>query len=182
METPQNDLLTGLPSCSLIPKCFEQLASEHEQFGLLLLDVDGLIYFNDRYGFHEADEKLKQLANLICRLVPEDTKVFRCGGDEFVVFLGGRQMAEVVSIALEVWNKIRQEFSFLPSVERSYLLPDKSFLKIRAAFTVSCGIAFYPTHGIHFGALYQAAEKAMWQGGKHLHGGVLTLAEFENNF
>jgi GGDEF domain-containing protein len=91
-------------------------------------------------------------------------------------------MAEVISIAREVWNKIRQEFSSVPSVERFYLLPDKSFLKIQASFTVSCGIAFYPAHGTNLGALYQAAEKAMWRDGKHLHGSVLALAEFENNY
>ncbi|OUL20728.1 GGDEF domain-containing protein [Nostoc sp. 106C] len=182
METPQNDLLTGLPSSRLIPTCFENLASEQEQFGLLLLDVDGLSYFNHHYGFQEADEKLKQLANVICRVIPEDAKVFRSGGDEFVVFLRRQQMAEVISIAREVWNKIRQEFSSVPSVERFYLLPDKSFLKIQASFTVSCGIAFYPAHGTNLGALYQAAEKAMWRDGKHLHGSVLALAEFENNY
>ncbi|BAY12722.1 GGDEF domain-containing protein [Calothrix sp. NIES-2098] len=182
METPQNDLLTGLPSSRLLPKYFEQLASEQEQFGFLLLDVDGLGYFNYHYGFQEADEKLKQLANLIARVIPEDAEVFRSGGDEFVVFLSKRQMAEVVSIAREVWNQIKQEFSSVPPLERFYLLPDKSFLTIQASFTVSCGIAFYPAHGTDLGALYIAAEKAMWRGGKHLHGGVLTLAEFENNY
>ncbi|MBD2120060.1 GGDEF domain-containing protein [Trichocoleus sp. FACHB-262] len=181
MDHPDHDPLTGLPTLKLMQEHFAHLVGEQDQFGMLLLDIDGFILFNDRYGHQAGDNKLRQLAHLICQVTPKDASVFRSGGDEFVVFLGRRQMAEVASIGMKVCGMVRQHFSFVPPAERSYCFPDRSYLKIQAAFTVSCGIAFYPAHGKNFVALHEAASTAMWQGGKRLHGGVLVVAEFKDD-
>ncbi|WP_052128441.1 GGDEF domain-containing protein [Neosynechococcus sphagnicola] len=180
MEICNHDLLTGLPSLHLIPECIEQLTHEHDQLGLLLLDIDRFILFNVYYGHQAGDEKLKQIANLICQSVPKNAKVFRSGGDEFAVVLGGRPMAEVVSVAMQVWNTINLQLSSLPLLERCYFFLDKSYLKIPAPLTVSCGVIFYPAHGMNFAVLREVAEKAMYRGGKSLNPrGVLVVAELE---
>lgn len=127
--------------------------------------IGRFIFFNDRYGHQEGDRKLKQLAHLIGQIVPNGASVFRSGGDEFVIFLIGRQMAEVVSVAIYVWNTINQQFLSLPALERSYYFPDKSRLKIEAPLAISCGVAFYPAHGISFASLCEAANNAMYQDG-----------------
>jgi GGDEF domain-containing protein len=41
------------------------------------------IYFNDRYGHKVGDEKLKEIAKLICPNLPDGIDVFRTGGDKF---------------------------------------------------------------------------------------------------
>ena len=61
------DSLTGLDNTRLIQARFAQGAGDRAEFGMILIDVDGLIYFNDRYGHAEGDEKLKQIAKLICQ-------------------------------------------------------------------------------------------------------------------
>ena len=61
------DSLTGLGNTRLMQARFAQCAGARAEFGMILIDVDGLIYFNDRYGHAEGDEKLKQIAKLICQ-------------------------------------------------------------------------------------------------------------------
>jgi diguanylate cyclase (GGDEF)-like protein len=44
-------------------------------------------YFNARYGHNVGDEKLKEIAKLICQNLPDGIDVFRTGGDEFLILI-----------------------------------------------------------------------------------------------
>ncbi|WP_293124577.1 diguanylate cyclase [Microcoleus sp. bin38.metabat.b11b12b14.051] len=87
--------MTELANRRLIQTHFAQFVGDQRQFGIILIDIDGFIYFNDRYGHIEGDEKLKQIAKLICQNLPDGIDVFRAGGEEFII-IANLKMAEVV--------------------------------------------------------------------------------------
>ena len=60
-----------------------------DEFGLIVCDVNGLKYINDTYGHKAGDAYIRDGSNLICDIF-QHSPVFRVGGDEFVVFLAGR--------------------------------------------------------------------------------------------
>jgi diguanylate cyclase (GGDEF)-like protein len=178
MPMSENEPMTGLPTRAQCLKHFEDLAERQVPFGLILLDIDRFALVNARDGHHVGDQKLKEIASLIAQSTPPEAGVFRSGGDEFVVFLSGLRMAEVVSVAMQIKNTINQELADSPALTSSYLFPDRSHLSIQSPLAVSCGIAFYPAHGKHFEDLWQAADRAMYRAGKNLQpGGVLAVAD-----
>ncbi|MEG4631976.1 GGDEF domain-containing protein [Microcoleus sp. AR_TQ3_B6] len=170
------DSLTGLGNTRLMQARFAQCAGEQTEFGMILIDVDGLIYFNDRYGHDEGDEKLKQIAKLICQNLPDGIDVFRAGGEEFIIILTDFKMAEVVLLAMRICKAVNQEFSHLPPLRRFYCMRDGSYVEVYFPLTVSCGVAFYPEYGVDYSTLYRAAEEAAIRGGKRLYGGVVGVA------
>jgi diguanylate cyclase (GGDEF)-like protein len=174
----ENDPITGFPTRAQCLKHFEDLAERQAPFGLILLDIDRFILINDRDGHQVGDQKLKEIASLIVQSTPPEAGIFRSGGDEFVVFLSGLRMAEVVSVAMQIKNTINQELAGSPALTSSYLFPDRSDLSIQSPLAVSCGIAFYPLHGKRFADVWQAADRAMYRAGKNLQpGGVLAVAD-----
>lgn len=77
------DSLTRLPTKAILSS--ELAASGNEQW-LALVDIDQFIYVNDHYGHLVADAYLRDLAALILDSTDRDIdKVFRTGGDEFVI-------------------------------------------------------------------------------------------------
>lgn len=58
---------------------------EQHRCGILMLDIDHFKQVNDRFGHLLGDEVLIELANLLERNVRKNDRVFRYGGEEFVV-------------------------------------------------------------------------------------------------
>ena len=170
------DSLTGLGNTRLMQARFAQCAGDRAEFGIILIDIDGFIYFNDRYGHDEGDEKLKQIAKLICQNLPDGIDVFRAGGEEFMIIITNLKMAEVVLLAMRICKAVNQEFSHLPPLRRFYCMSDNSYVEVYFPLTVSCGVAFYPEDGVDYSTLYRSAEKAAIRGGKRLYGGVVGVA------
>jgi diguanylate cyclase (GGDEF)-like protein len=115
------DSLTGLGNSRLMQARFAQCVGEPTEFGIILIDRDGFIYFNDRYGPNEGDEKLKLIAKLICQNLPDGMDVFRAGGEEFMIIISNLKMAEVVLLAMRICKAVNQEFSHIPPLRRFFL-------------------------------------------------------------
>lgn len=176
MNDSNRDELTDLGNQSETQTRFKQYAGNQAQFGIILVDIDGFRYFNQAYSYSEGDEKLKQIANLICQTVPPGIDVFRSGGDEFLIFINNLRMAKVVSLAMQICKAVNEPFSHLPPLKRRLFMSDRSELEVSFPLTVSCGVAFYPEHGLNYSTLYQQAEYAAYRGGKTLYGGVVGVA------
>ncbi|HCI73149.1 MAG TPA: hypothetical protein DHV42_01240, partial [Lachnospiraceae bacterium] len=58
-------------------------------FGIVVCDLNGLKYINDTYGHQTGDEWIRKTSKIICDFFSH-SPVYRNGGDEFVVFLSGR--------------------------------------------------------------------------------------------
>lgn len=61
--------------------------SQHERYGLFLLDIDRLRKINEAYGHDAGDRILQQLAAILAGSVRQDDVVVRMGGGEFLIVL-----------------------------------------------------------------------------------------------
>lgn len=86
-----HDELTGLPTRHLLMdrlrQATRQAARQRKQVLLLLLDLDGFEWINEKLGRAAGDQLLQQVAyRLVSSIRAEDTAC-RYGGDEFIVML-----------------------------------------------------------------------------------------------
>ncbi|HAM16710.1 MAG TPA: hypothetical protein DCP91_12810 [Eggerthellaceae bacterium] len=87
-----HDALTGLPNRLGSDRAIAQkiAANPDAPYVLALLDIDNFKTLNDLYGHRTGDEALKSLARLMQSVFPDTAALGRNGGDEFLVFLAGK--------------------------------------------------------------------------------------------
>ncbi len=93
-EIASRDALTGVKSRHAYQEkereLDEQIAGRTAgDFGIVVCDLNGLKLINDEFGHKAGDERIRQASRLICELFSH-SPVYRNGGDEFVVYLAGR--------------------------------------------------------------------------------------------
>ena len=85
----QVDALTGLNNRRAMLRHMETLAQcPGQPYGVINIDLNGLKGVNDRDGHEAGDQLLIQAAELLGKVLYRDD-LFRTGGDEFVVIIGG---------------------------------------------------------------------------------------------
>jgi diguanylate cyclase (GGDEF)-like protein len=73
----------------------------------LCIDIDNFKYFLDHYGLSTGDNILRDMAKQLLALYTNEN-VYRFGGDEFVVHLGGKQY-----LPLKVPSEIKLKYSIV---------------------------------------------------------------------
>ena len=146
-----HDALTGLPNRILLHDRIEHLIhlskQHHEQFALLVMDLDGFKEINDTLGHHIGDQLLKQVAERICRIVQDRGTVSRLGGDEFAILL---EEAEA-TLARRVGEQLLNTFDSPFRIETHSLY-----------ISSSLGVAIYPNHATDAQCLIRRADVAMY--------------------
>ncbi len=128
-DAAESDSLTGL----LNRRGFEETARRLKARGalkgaILLCDIDHFKRINDTYGHAAGDSVIAGLAELLKARLPEGAFAARFGGEEFVAFLPGAELADGGKVA----NAIRLAFSAAGQ-------PDVAGVgKITASFGVAC--------------------------------------------
>ncbi|WP_270796468.1 GGDEF domain-containing protein [Aeromonas sp. QDB11] len=94
----RTDNLTGLPNRQAFEEAFHHyqavLARHPERhLSLFMLDLNGLKRTNDQYGHEAGDALLIQMARQLRTLCRQDEKIFRIGGDEFVLLAEADHLA-----------------------------------------------------------------------------------------
>ena len=88
-----SDPLTGLDNRrafeGAIEHALREAAEGHQVFGLALLDLDGFKEINDAHGHEAGDGVLRQLSRLVSDYLRASDRLFRVGGEEFVLLLPG---------------------------------------------------------------------------------------------
>lgn len=102
------DHLTGLGNRALLDETLEHLSARlkrdnNQSHIVMLLDMDGFKAVNDRHGHQQGDEVLKQFGHLLKQQLRDTDRVFRYGGDEFVLILENTKAEQ----ADEVFSRIR---------------------------------------------------------------------------
>ncbi len=85
------DSLTGAGNRRLLDDALSELSAgpANAQASLLMLDIDHFKQVNDTHGHPVGDLCLKRLAERIMGRLPASARLFRYGGEEFVVLLQG---------------------------------------------------------------------------------------------
>ena len=97
-EIASRDALTGVKSRHAYQEKERELDEQignrtAVDFGIVVCDLNGLKQINDEFGHKAGDERIRQASRLICELFAH-SPVYRNGGDEFVVYLAGRDYEE----------------------------------------------------------------------------------------
>jgi diguanylate cyclase (GGDEF)-like protein len=124
------DPLTGLRNRLSLEEDVEKIIKNYEKnavdYAFLMLDIDFFKDVNDTYGHDVGDFVLKELAKIFKETFREEDKIYRAGGEEFVVLLNRVNLQNSIEIA----NKLRLKVSL-----HSFHFEDTVFLK-----TISGGL------------------------------------------
>lgn len=149
----QTDPLTGLHNRKFVEIKLAELCQrldagdQGDEFGLLMIDLDGFKQVNDTHGHSAGDRLLQDVAQRIGACVRSTDDVCRLGGDEFLVILGGSPALNPALVAQRIIEKVS-----LPVRTAEYVL------KVGA----SIGGAVGPRHGSTPEALMAAADEALY--------------------
>lgn len=66
-------------------KMLEQAQRKGHYIYVLMADLNGLKYINDKFGHEEGDKAIRMIAGLLKGIMPEYAIVSRTGGDEFTI-------------------------------------------------------------------------------------------------
>jgi diguanylate cyclase (GGDEF)-like protein len=151
-ETLRDDLTDAFNRRYLDQYLVEELerARRYERpFSILFFDLDYLKQVNDRYGHLCGSKVLIELVALIKSLLRRSDKIFRFGGDEFVLAMPETDQEGAIQAAHRLRKAIRKHrFEVMEGVVVS--------------LTASFGIATYPDDGATGEALMRHADEAMY--------------------
>src|SRR5438045_3780559 len=148
-RTPRPTALTGLRNHgSFQRELGESLedGAETAPFAILMLDLDGFKAFNDACGHPAGDAFLGAVATVIGGATRQDDRVYRYGGDEFVVILPGADRV----VAHDVAVRIRRAVADLSGTTGG------------PGVTISVGAACCPDDGRTKDALVDMADRALY--------------------
>jgi diguanylate cyclase (GGDEF)-like protein/PAS domain S-box-containing protein len=142
-----SDSLTGLANHR---RLFEVLHSEigrskrtEREFSLLLLDLDGLKWINDRFGHLVGNRALCRLAQILADCCRSVDVAARQGGDEFALVLPETGVAAATLVATRICDLLAKDTEEPP-------------------LSVSVGVASYPNDANSIGTLLYAADRALY--------------------
>jgi diguanylate cyclase (GGDEF)-like protein len=122
-----------------------------EGFALILLDLDNFKQINDRFGHTTGDAVLQSVTRLLWETLREDDTIYRYGGEEFGVLLGGLTDVDTVTAIAE---RLRA------ALDRELTISNL----VRVQISASVGVAIQPLHGATSPrALLDVADDAAYQ-------------------
>jgi diguanylate cyclase (GGDEF)-like protein len=144
------DALTGVFDRGSFDRDAGKMIAEAQSHGrpvsLLVVDIDHFKRINDRYGHAAGDEALRLIAEELGRGVREGDRVYRYGGEEFIVVCDGLpHMAAVLAGE-------RLRFGIAGLSLGAGMLP----------ITASIGIATGSEDGTDLATLFQCADKRLY--------------------
>jgi diguanylate cyclase (GGDEF)-like protein len=149
-----NDALTGLPNRRQLledEQVFAEWLVRNERFGLLMYDVDHFKDFNDNFGHRVGDVTLQKVAEVLRSSIREGDRIYRYGGEEFLVVLPHVEPQEALILA----ERLRKVVEKIPLTGMN--------LEPVGPVTISAGVALAPDHGTTFQVLLAAADRALYR-------------------
>ncbi|MGG0667203.1 putative bifunctional diguanylate cyclase/phosphodiesterase [Sporosarcina koreensis] len=145
-----HDQLTGLWNRRALKEHFEADAEyayrSDEKLSLIHLDLDRFNTINDSIGRNGADEILKMIADRIKIVTPKAGKLYRNGGDEYIILLQDHSIERTEKLTQKILSDFTKPFYFN---HQEYFLSS------------SIGISVYPDDGSTLEELLQKAEQAV---------------------
>lgn len=123
-------------------------SNDGDGFAIIIIDLDDFKLINDKNGHLAGDKVLIYVAKLLKTLVRSDAKVYRFGGEEFIIVLNRMGLGNAMEVAQRVVAAIA-----------------KNKLKFRSniiTITASLGVTEYKS-GDTCETLFHRADQAMYQ-------------------
>ena len=164
LKTIQDDLTTAYNRRHLDASLDEELERDRRYgrtFSILFFDLDHLKEVNDKYGHLAGSRVLREVAHLIQAKLRRSDRIFRYGGDEFVVTLPETGSEGAVRVAHRLRRTLRSH-RFLAAEGHSTHL------------TASFGVATFPQDGSSQEELIRVADQAMYRIKRQSRDGVAS--------
>lgn len=146
-----HDILTNLPNRSYLKEYVEeQISGEPDsRFAIVYIDIDDFKTINDNFGHIEGDKFLVEIGKRFSEVSGEGSRVFRLGGDEYVIVLKAvKERTDICDFLENVFRKF----------EKPINMADRNL-----HITLSAGAVIYPFDGTNFNDLLKNADIAMYQ-------------------
>ncbi|MCG9726773.1 GGDEF domain-containing protein [Vibrio brasiliensis] len=102
------DALTGVYNRHELNDSLESAIEHYPCSSLSLIDVDNFKYVNDLFGHDVGDRVLISIAACIQQEMELDDKLFRLGGDEFLLLHHGKDQLLAEEKSSRILNRVRQ--------------------------------------------------------------------------
>lgn len=80
-----------------------------DSYGLLVMDLDHFKQINDRFGHHVGDQVLVAFVELIMRCSRKQDRLFRFGGEEFLLLLPNTEAEGLRAAAQNLLSRVANE-------------------------------------------------------------------------
>lgn len=148
----QHDVLTGLPNRLLfaeqLSQAIDQARQEHDLLAVLFIDLDRFKNINDTLGHRAGDQLLQLVSERLKRGMPTNCRLFRQGGDEFIVLMEQSDGDAALEAATQLKDLITAPFS---GGESDFFT------------SASIGISLYPNDAEDGETLLRHADTAMYE-------------------
>ncbi|AOV09245.1 hypothetical protein BI350_13290 [Sporosarcina ureilytica] len=140
-----HDQLTGLWNRKALRENFE-IGTHLEKLAFIHLDLDRFKLINDSIGQIGGDEILKRIGERLKSICPENSQLYRNGGDEFIILIRKTTVENTKKLAEKLLHEFDKPF---------YYKHQEYFI------SVSIGISMYPKDGNTLGELIRKSEQAL---------------------
>ena len=164
----QTDSLTGLQNRRHLDEDIDERVGEYRDrgtpFSIIVLDVDYFKQFNDAYGHLQGDQCLRRIASLLQAAASRSgDKVYRFGGEEFLLVLKDTDRAGALSFARRLEADIDEA-----------AIPHKQS-GVASIITASMGIATCNARNADSQTLLKQADTALYQAKESGRNGIVCF-------
>ena len=147
------DSLTGVKSKAAYAEETKKINNSiklgFDQFGIMMLDINGLKRVNDQYGHEAGNSYIINCCKLICTIF-KHSPVFRIGGDEFIALLIGEDLKKVDRLLEKFYIKMEE-------IQREATCPEERV-------SVAAGYAIFEEKADQtFEDVFKKADEAMYK-------------------
>jgi len=112
-KTASTDVLTGAYNRRQFENDLNQIMNNKEKhdikFSLIFFDIDRFKIVNDLYGHKKGDLVLQHISGLVLKNIRTTDRLFRWGGEEFVIILYETNLENARNVAEKIRNIIENE-------------------------------------------------------------------------
>ncbi len=150
------DALTGTFNRRKLEEDLESEIARSKRYlrplSILMIDIDWFKHYNDYHGHQKGDEVLRKVASLLVHNMRSIDRVYRYGGEEFVVMLPETDKQEAMACAERLREKVERE----PFEGEKESQPN-------GRLTISIGVASFPLDADAKEKLIEAADFALYR-------------------
>ncbi|MGD1822737.1 MAG: GGDEF domain-containing protein [Pleomorphochaeta sp.] len=99
------DVVTLVENRNSYERFLQKEGNTYDSFGIILADVNGLKIINDLYGHKYGDKLLKTLSNSLKEDLPNNSKLYRIGGDEFLGIIYSISHKDFIKLTKDLQKK-----------------------------------------------------------------------------
>lgn len=111
MEKIKTDNLAHLPLFNELPRLGASLLENEEKkpVAAIIIDIDGLIWLNDSFGFEDGDAAIAKLGKWLGKMADiNGGKAFRIRGEEFLLLISSYENETITDFAEYLVNESKK--------------------------------------------------------------------------